>query len=538
MKYVAVFIAAMVWSVEPMVMESRIESSTSSSYEKLGSAPGVIKRVKRGLVPTIAIIGRPNVGKSTLTNRLCDAGNAKGAIVYDVPGVTRDRVYQRAEWQGRVFDVVDTGGLLVDDEDGLFAEEIREQAAIALRESCAAVVVVDGRQGRMSLDEDIARFLRRRKYFTEKKGKGVETILAVNKCENPATEASNAAEFWSLGLGEPMACSAVHGNGVAEVLDALLPAIDKDWEQRRQGGVEVVEEEKEEIDVALLGRPNVGKSSLLNRFLGQQRAIVSEKAGTTRDAVDEAITVDATLFRFVDTAGVRRKARVNRKSDSPEEKMVGRALRAVKRSDVVLLVVDSTAEKPTDQDCALAQRIKQDGRACVVIANKWDIKEEKDEKSTRQVSTIIKDTLSDVNWADILFVSALTGQRCLKVYQAIQAAVQNHRKRVPTAVLNDIIRDAMLWQPPPATAAGSNAGKIYFVSQTAIAPPTIVAICNDPRLFTDNYKRYLERKLRESLDWTGTPIRFVFRGKRLRDEVRDSNKRKNLAPKKSGSQGM
>mmetsp|Transcript_38055 Transcript_38055/g.122179 ORF Transcript_38055/g.122179 Transcript_38055/m.122179 type:complete len:538 (+) Transcript_38055:2-1615(+) len=487
-----------------------------------------VRRVSRGQVPTIAIIGRPNVGKSTLTNRLCDAGQTNGAIVFDEPGVTRDRIYQHATWEGRDFDVVDTGGLLFDDSDGLFAEEIREQAQVALAESCAAVLVVDGREGRTRIDEQIAEFLRKQRK------RNFRTVVAVNKCENHRTEVSLAADFWCLGLGEPMACSGIHGNGVAEVLDELLPSIDDAWEavaakaekekHESSGGALVsssssvkVEEDDPQIDVAFLGRPNVGKSSLLNRFLGQPRSIVSSTPGTTRDAVDESVTVDDRTFRFVDTAGVRRKTRVTKAG--PEEKMVGRALLAVKRADVVLLVLDSTVE-PTDQDAALARRIKQDGRACVILANKWDIKDDKDEASTRIAAKSIRESLSDVAWADILFVSAETGQRCLRVYGAVETAVKNHRKRVPTNVVNEVIRDALLWQQPPASSSGG-AGKIYFASQTGIAPPTIVAMCNDPKLFTDNYKRYLERKLRESLDWTGTPIRLIFRAKRLRDELRD-----------------
>jgi len=470
-------------------------------------------------------VGRPNVGKSTLVNRMCDAGQIGGAIVYNEPGVTRDRVYSAAEWNGRRFQVVDTGGLLFEDEeDSLFASEIREQASIALAESCAVVLVVDGRQGRMGLDEDIATFLR-------KKWGQLSAIIAVNKCENTQTEASNAAEFWNLGLGEPYACSAVHGNGIAEILDALLPAIDQDWERRRTISSEEDQFKEEELmSVALVGRPNVGKSSLLNRFLGKSRSIVSDVAGTTRDAVDETMQVDHALFRFVDTAGIRRRARVVKHNKGPEEAMVGRALRAVRRSDCALLILDSTVD-PTDQDATLARRIKDDGRACVILANKWDIKEDKTETSTLRVAENIRATLSDVNWAEIIFVSALTGQRCLKVYDAVKRAIKNHRARVPTATLNEIIREAMLFQPPPASAA-RGAGKIYFVSQISVMPPTIVAMCNDPRLFTDNYRRYLERKLRESLDFSGTPIRLILRGKRLREEIRDASKRTTTNNKK------
>ncbi|KAJ8600827.1 hypothetical protein CTAYLR_006405 [Chrysophaeum taylorii] len=471
--------------------------------------PQKLRRVARGAVPTVAVVGRPNVGKSTLVNRMCDAGTVNGAIVRDEPGVTRDRVYQRATWGGRDFEMIDTGGLLFDDEaDALFLEEIREQASLALSESCAAILVVDGREGPTRVDEEIGAFLR-------KWPRDLPVVVAVNKCEQVLTEAEGAAEFWRLGLGEPIACSGVHGNGVAEVLDALLPAID--GATRR----DAPRAERAHVDVAILGRPNVGKSCLLNRFLGVQRSIVSSIPGTTRDAVDESVVVDGHLFKFVDTAGVRRKARVR---DPTEEAMVGRSLRAVRRADLVLLVVDSTVE-PTDQDAALAERIAADGRACVVLANKWDIKQDKTEKSTREVSKILREALAPVAWAEILFVSALTGQRCLKVYAAIERAVANHRKRVETAVLNEVVRDALLWQPPPASAS-KGAAKIYFVSQPSVSPPTIVFMCNNPTLFTNNYKRYLERKIRESLPFEGTPIRLVFRGKRLRDEHRDRKRRR------------
>lgn len=480
-------------------------------------APQRLRLVKRGKLPTVAVIGRPNVGKSTLVNRICDAGN-EGGIVRDEPGVTRDRIYQAAEWCGRRFEVVDTGGLLFeDDPDALFVDEIREQASIAIEESCAAVLVCDGRAGRLRVDEEIASFLRR---WPKVKGRALPVIVAVNKCENVETEVSATADFWHLGLGEPLPCSAVHGNGVAEVLDALLPALDAEVGHRRASS-QGENSDEGSISVAIVGRPNVGKSSLLNRFLGAQRSIVSAVAGTTRDVVDENLEVDGRIFRFVDTAGVRRKARVKNKT---EEAMVGRALKAIRRADVVLLVVDSTVE-PTDQDAALAQRINDDGRACVVLANKWDIKPDKTDKSTRQVATVLRECLAPVAWAEVLFLSALTGQRCLKVYAAIDRAVENHRKRTSTAILNQIIREALMWQPPPATA-GKGSGKIYYVSQTAVAPPTVIAICNDPRLFSSNYRRYLERKVREALPLTGTPLRILFKGKRLRTEERDASKRR------------
>jgi len=264
---------------------------------------------------------------------------------------------------------------------------------------------------------------------------------------------------------------------------------------------------------------------LLNRFLGpgEDRAIVSDMAGTTRDAIEETVRVDdGMIVRFVDTAGVKRKARVE---GSAEQQMVGRALRAARLADVVLLVVDATRDF-SDQDAQLAQRVAADGRACVILANKWDIYEDKSEASTRDVTKMIREKLNAVDWAEIVFVSALTGQRCPKVYGAIKRAVDSHRARVSTAVLNEVIRDAMLFQQPPATAGRTSAGKIYYVSQTAVAPPTIVLKCNDPSSFTENYRRYLERKLRASVPFTGTPVNFLFRARRLRDEDRDAAKRR------------
>ena len=502
----------------PSRLGATIDDTETSSAASSG-APKVLKRIPRGARPTVAIIGRPNVGKSSLVNRLTDAGKS-GAIAVNEAGVTRDRVYQKAEWCGRQFDVVDTGGLLFEDEEGaLFLEEIREQATLALREACACVVVVDGRAGRTRLDDDIAAFLRKWP------DKALNVVLAVNKCESMEREAELVAEFWSLGLGEPLACSAIHGNGVAEVLDALLPTVDAALAEKREAIARMAAiDARPHVDVCFLGRPNVGKSSLLNRFLGpgETRAIVSDVAGTTRDAVDAELDVDGTVFRFVDTAGVRRKARVTKKGTEPE--MVNRALRTARLADVVLLVVDATQDL-TDQDAMLAQRIADDGRACVVLANKWDAYEDKDEKSTRDVEKKIRETLSAVAWAEVVFLSAKTGQRCLKVYAAIQRAYESARTRVPTATLNEVVRDAMLWQAPPASVGSKAGAKIYFVSQTAVAPPTIVAMCNDPKSFTDNYKRYLERKVRESLPFSGTPVNFVFRARRLRDENRDAAKR-------------
>jgi len=549
------------------------EGDELQQEQKLQQKP--IRRFKRPKkVPLIAVVGRPNVGKSALVNRLAGTQSG-GAIVADEEGITRDRTYRNAEFLGEAFQLVDTGGLVFDDTDAIFAREIREQAMIAIEESSGVILVVDGQVGPTAMDEQLATFLRKEVL------KKMPVMLAVNKCESDKTGGYMAAQFWNLGLGEPQAVSALHGVGTADLLENMfdgivekgsaikgfgtkvkeleaaqqaLVAMDKaeplEGEDEtdvflRQYGVgrdseDVIERYEEamsafddvpsmeEINVAIVGRPNVGKSSLLNTIFGSNRAIVSDIAGTTRDSIDAIMERPPspddpdglpTIYRFVDTAGIRRKGKVE---FGPEFFMVNRALRAIRRADVVLLILDATAGV-TEQDRVLAQKISDDGRACVIVCNKWDAVIDKDSSTYDQSVKYFREELPQIRWAPILFVSAATGQRCGKIYDAVDSAVKAHRRRISTSVLNEVLRDAILWQPPPARRNGAQA-KIYYGSQVSTRPPTIVVFVNDPKLVNDNYRRYLDRKMRESLDgFESTPIRWMFRGRRVRDVTRNMN---------------
>lgn len=554
-----------------MVMDDDYEEDEDGAAamfdEMLESAGGIgaIRRHRRNKkVPIIAIVGRPNVGKSALVNRIAGTQSG-GAIVADVEGITRDRTYKPAEFLGENFQLVDTGGLVFDDSDALFAREIREQAMIAIEESAAVILVVDGMVGLTQMDQELADFLRK-----EVSGK-IPVVVAVNKCESEKNGGVAAAEFWSLGLGNPFPVSALHGVGTADLLEEVYEGIvkkqsaakgfgtkvkellsakdaflnDKLLEgedetdmllrkygigndedialQRYENAMNAFDEEEmpEEVNIAIVGRPNVGKSSLLNSLFGSSRAIVSDVAGTTRDTIDAVMERPApegsdalpTIYRFVDTAGIRRKGKVE---FGPEFFMVNRALRAIRRADIALLVLDATAGV-AEQDCILAQKIADDGRACVIICNKWDAVVDKDEKTYDKSVKYFRDELPQVRWAPILFTSAATGQRVGKVYGAVDEALTAHRKRVSTSVLNEVLRDAVLWQPPPARRNGAQA-KIYYCNQVSTRPPTVVVFVNDPKLVPDNYRRYLDRKMRESLDgFEATPIRWIYRGRRARD---------------------
>mmetsp|Transcript_14497 Transcript_14497/g.29458 ORF Transcript_14497/g.29458 Transcript_14497/m.29458 type:complete len:631 (+) Transcript_14497:194-2086(+) len=534
-----------------------------------------IRRFKRPKkVPLIAVVGRPNVGKSALVNRIAGTQSG-GAIVADEEGITRDRTYRTAEFLGETFQLVDTGGLVFDDNDAIFAKEIREQAMLAIEESSGVILVVDGQAGPTAMDEQLAVFLRKEVL------KKMPVVLAVNKCESDKSGSYMASQFWGLGLGEPFAVSALHGVGTADLLESMfegivekgsaikgfgtkvkeleaaqqaLVALDKgiplegedetdvflrqygigrdneDVIQRYEEAMSAFDDvpSMEEINIAIVGRPNVGKSSLLNTLFGSNRAIVSDIAGTTRDSIDAVMERPPpsndpnglpTIYRFVDTAGIRRKGKVE---FGPEFFMVNRALRAIRRADVVLLVLDATAGV-TEQDRILAQKISDDGRACVIVCNKWDAVIDKDSSTYDRSVKYFRDELPQVRWAPILFVSAATGQRCGKIYEAVDSAVQAHRRRISTSVLNEVLRDAILWQPPPARRNGAQA-KIYYGSQVSTRPPTMVIFVNDPNLLNDNYRRYLDRKMRESLDgFESTPIRWMFRGRRVRDVTRNMN---------------
>jgi GTP-binding protein len=444
-------------------------------------------------LPIIAIVGRPNVGKSTLVNRV--AGE-QYAIVFDEPGVTRDRIYRQAFWREYEFTIVDTGGLVFED-DSEFLPLIRQQAMAAIREANVVIFMVDGIEGINAADVQVAQWLRQQP---------VPVILGVNKCESANLGISQAAEFWQLGLGEPIPFSGIHGNGTGELLDAAIAYFPP---------VETIDPMPDALKVAIIGRPNVGKSSLLNAFLGEERSIVSPIAGTTRDAIDTVVERQGKRYRLIDTAGVRRKKNVDY---GVEFFSINRAFKAINRADVVLLVIDAV-DGVTDQDQKLAGRIDDEGRACVVVVNKWDAVE-KDSYTIYDYTEKVKGRLMFVDYAPIIFVSALKGQRVDKILDLVDQAGEQHRRRISTAVLNEVLRDATSWLSPPAGRSGRQ-GKIYYGTQVSSSPPAIVLFVNDPQRFNLNYRRYIERKFRESLDFTGTPLRLIWRGKKEREAERD-----------------
>jgi GTPase len=446
-------------------------------------------------LPIVAVIGRPNVGKSTLVNRL--AGDQQ-AIVHDEPGITRDRTYRPAFWRDRDFQVVDTGGLVFDD-DTEFLPLIREQALAALTEASVAIFVVDGQAGPNPSDRELADWLRKQK---------VPVLLAVNKCESVEQGLVQAAQFWELGLGEPYPISAIHGNGTGEILDDLinyLPPVDSITET-------------EEIKVAIIGRPNVGKSSLLNALTGEQRAIVSPISGTTRDAIDMVVERDGKRYRLIDTAGIRRKKNVDY---GAEFFSINRAFKAIRRSDVVLFVVDAI-DGITDQDLKLTGRIIEEGRAAVLIVNKWDAVE-KDSHTIYEYQRQIDDRLYYMDWIEKIFVSAMTGQRVDKILDLVDKAAESHRRRVSTSIINEVLQEAISWHSPPVTRQGKQ-GRIYYGTQVTTQPPTITLFVNDPSRFNDNYKRYIDRQFRQQLGFSGTPIRIFWRGKSSREVERSKNR--------------
>ncbi len=453
-------------------------------------------------LPIVAVVGRPNVGKSALVNRLTGENYA---IVYDQPGITRDRTYRPAFWNGHDFIIVDTGGLVFADNTE-FLPLILQQAFVAIDQSSAVIFVVDGKEGITDADVQIAQWLRQKS--------SVPVVLAVNKCESMNYGLAQAAEFWELGLGEPIALSSLHGNGTGELLDALVLHLPDP---------ETVEPDPEEIKVAIIGRPNVGKSSLLNAFTGEQRCIVSPISGTTRDAID--MNVSRTLesgeehhYRLIDTAGIRRKKGVEY---GPEFFGINRAFKAISRSDVVLLVIDAE-DGVTDQDQKLAGRINEEGKGCVIVVNKWDAVE-KDSYTIYDYTQQVQSRMMFVDYAPIIFVSALTGQRVPKILDQVDIVAEQHRRRVSTAVLNEVLTDAVSWHSPPTTRQGKQ-GRIYYGTQVAAAPPAIILFCNDPKRFNEGYRRYIEKQFRTSLGFTGTPLKLIWRGKNERDIERAGNK--------------
>ncbi len=439
--------------------------------------------------PLVAIVGRPNVGKSLLFNRL--AGQ-RLSIVEDTPGVTRDRLYASCEWAGRSFDIVDTGGI-EPSTDSEILTFMREQAMIAIDSATVIIFVCDIRSGVTAADQEVADMLQR---------SGKPVVLAVNKMDSVGPVDPEIYEFYSLGLGDPIALSAVHGHGTGDVLDECL----KHFPPEEAG-----EEDAGAIKLAFIGKPNVGKSSIVNKILGEERVIVSDVAGTTRDAVDTPFENEFGRYVLIDTAGIRRKSRVE---DRVEKFSVMRAQLAIERADVCLIMIDAR-DGVTEQDTKVAGMAHEAGRASVILVNKWDLVE-KDGKTMDRLRADIRRDLSFMPYAPILFVSALTGQRVDKIFELANTVNEQANMRITTGVLNNVLADAQARVQPP-TDKGRRL-KIFYMTQVSVKPPTFVLFCNDSELFHFSYQRYIENQLRAAFTLTGTPIRLVIRERGEREE--------------------
>ncbi|PFJ12172.1 ribosome biogenesis GTPase Der [Bacillus cereus] len=432
--------------------------------------------------PVIAIVGRPNVGKSTIFNRIV---GERISIVEDIPGVTRDRIYSAGEWLNHEFNIIDTGGIDIGDEP--FLTQIRQQAEVAIDEADVIIFMTNGRDGVTAADEEVAKIL----YRSNK-----PVVLAVNKVDNPEMR-SDIYDFYALGFGEPFPISGTHGLGLGDLLDEAaqhFPKIEEDGY------------DEDTIRFSLIGRPNVGKSSLVNALLGQERVIVSNVAGTTRDAVDTPYSKDGQDYVIIDTAGMRKKGKVY---ESTEKYSVLRALRAIERSDVVLVVLDGE-EGIIEQDKKIAGYAHDSGRAVVIVVNKWDAVK-KDEKTMKAFEENIRAHFQFLDYAPIVFLSAKTKKRTQTLLPVINEVNESHSIRIQTNVLNDVIMDAVAMNPTP-THNGSRL-KIFYATQVAVKPPTFVVFVNDPELMHFSYERFLKNRLRESFGFVGTPIHIIARAR-------------------------
>lgn len=429
----------------------------------------------------VAIVGRPNVGKSTLFNKL--AGE-RIAIVDDKPGVTRDRIYAESEWLNNKFTIIDTGGIEIENED-IIKKQMRRQAQIAIETSDIILFIVDGKNGLVPADKEIALMLR-------KSGKPV--VLVVNKIDR-VDEEQNKFEFYNLGLGEPISISASQGLGLGEMLDEVLKYIKQNGED---------EKDDEYIKVSFIGKPNVGKSSLVNKLVGEERNIVSNIPGTTRDSTNSYVETKNGKFILVDTAGIRRKSKVK---EEVERYSVIRALASIEKCDVCVLMIDAS-EGISEQDERIVGYAHSQNKAIVIAVNKWDLIE-KDSKTTELFKRSIRQKLSFIQFAPIIFISAKTGKRVNKILSVVKECYDNYCKRISTGVLNEVINDALMMKEPPVV--GYKRLKIYYVTQVGIKPPTFVFFVNDSKAIHFSYKRYLENRLRESFGFNGTAIKFIFR---------------------------
>ncbi|AIE60558.1 ribosome biogenesis GTPase Der [Bacillus methanolicus] len=430
--------------------------------------------------PVVAIVGRPNVGKSTIFNRIV---GERISIVEDIPGVTRDRIYSSAEWLTHDFNIIDTGGIDIGDEP--FLEQIRQQAEIAINEADVIIFITNGREGVTAADEEVAKIL----YKSRK-----PVVLAVNKVDNPDMR-DQIYDFYSLGFGEPIPISGTHGLGLGDLLDEVAKHFPRKQEDEYDDDV---------IKFCLIGRPNVGKSSLVNALLGEERVIVSDIAGTTRDAIDSPYTYNGQKYVIIDTAGMRKKGKIY---ETTEKYSVLRALRAIERSDVVLVVLNGE-EGIIEQDKRIAGYAHEAGRAVVIVVNKWDAVE-KDEKTMKEFEQKIRDHFQFLDYAPIVFLSAKTKKRIHTLMPMINMASENHALRVETSVLNDVIMDAVAMNPTP-TDKGRRL-KIFYTTQVAVKPPTFVVFVNDPELLHFSYERFLENRIRDAFGFEGTPIKIFAR---------------------------
>lgn len=435
--------------------------------------------------PLVAVVGRPNVGKSTFFNRIC---GKRISIVKDLPGVTRDRIYADAEWQGYNFTLIDTGGIELKSDDAMY-KHIRKQVEIAVDVADVIVFFVDGKQGLVASDMDVADYLR-----TVNK----PVVLAVNKLDNFTVENMDAVyDFYQLGLGEPIGVSAEQSKGLGDLLDEIVKYFDK-----------IESDESDNIKIAVVGRPNVGKSSMVNKILGYERVIVSDVAGTTRDAVDTPFTRNGKNYTIIDTAGLRRKRGVE--FDTVESYSVMRSIAAIKRADVVLIVFDSS-EEISEQDVRIAGMVHEEGKPCIIVMNKWDVVE-KDTHTIEDYKKTLDNQLAFMDYYVPIFVSAKTGQRVDRIFDVIDKVYENASRRIPTGILNDVIREAVSVNEPPSPSGRRL--KILYATQTDVNPPKIVIFVNNEKILHFSYRRYLENSLRKAFDFSGTPIVVVYNSKK------------------------
>ena len=440
--------------------------------------------------PLVAIVGRPNVGKSMLFNKLT---GQRTSIVEDTPGVTRDRIYGECEWCGRKFSLMDTGGIEPTTDSDML-KFMRRQAEIGIELADCVVMVTDVRSGVTAADQDVATMLR-------KSGKPV--ALAVNKCDSVGATNPDVYEFYALGIGDLFETSAVHGHGTGDLLDWCLEQFPEETEE---------EEEDDVVSVAIVGKPNVGKSSLLNRILGEERVIVSNVAGTTRDAIDSEFENETGKYRFIDTAGMRRKSKVD---DQIEIYSNMRTVSAIDRADVCLILIDAN-EGVTEQDTKIAGLVHEAGKAAIIVVNKWDAVEDKETNTMRDKENAVRQGLSYMLYAPVVFLSALTGSRVDRLFQVIQDVHAQNTKRITTGALNSVLADATARVQPPSDKGRRL--KIYYMTQASTKPPHFVIFCNDARLFHFSYQRYLENQIREVFGLQGTPVRITIRQKGDKEE--------------------